>query len=100
MRQRNFKKGVWDLKTFQQYRTQELHGRSFSDHARTRYFAQAAQGAHDVTDVLRQQRGLLIGFKGARHQFGQQLAGGDAGAAGQTQFAVDGVSQLCCDVRT
>lgn len=66
----------------------------------TRYFAEAAQAAHDVADVLRQQGGLLIGFEGARHQFGQQLVRGDASTAGQTQFAVDGFSQLCCNVRT
>jgi len=37
----------------------------------TRYFAETAQAAHDGADVLRQQAGLLIGFEGARHQFGQ-----------------------------
>lgn len=66
----------------------------------TRYFAQTAQTSHDITDVLRQQGGLLVGFEGARHQFGQQLVCGDTSAAGQTQFTVDFFSQLCSDVRT
>lgn len=37
----------------------------------TGHFAETAQAAHDVADILRQQSGLLIGFEGARHQFGQ-----------------------------
>lgn len=37
----------------------------------TRYFTEAAQAAHDVADILRQQGGLLVGFEGAWHKFGQ-----------------------------
>lgn len=65
---------------------------------RTWNFPNSAQWLHNVADVLRQQDRLLVGLEGAWNQLGQQLVGGDAGAARQAQSAVDRVPQLGRDV--
>lgn len=62
----------------------------------TRHSTQSCEAAHELSSAVRQKRRLLVGFKGAWYQLGQEFVVGDASAASQSQRVENGSSQLGC----